>query len=151
MKKIDINLFVICCFLGIALTILYIHTSTNQNTEFSVLEISPISGLEQKQANLDGTDYTLTSKTAIIKSAGFGSYLLTIKPPSCSPYNSSNVSLFPSLREDSLKEQTENSWSIDSRGFNGEMYLVIQTIGSSCSNQGDNASIFMEINLTASN
>ena len=66
MKKIDINLFVICCFLGIALTILYIHTSTNQNTEFSVLEISPISGLEQKQANLDGTDYTLTSKTAIM-------------------------------------------------------------------------------------
>jgi hypothetical protein len=151
MKKIDINFYVICSFMAIVLPMLYIHTSTNQTSDSRALVISPISGLEQKHSDFDGTDYNLTSKTAIIKSTGLGSYLLTIKPPLCAPYNSSNVSMFPGPRKKFLKKQTQNSWSIDSRDFGSEMYLVIQSTGSSCTGKDKSAPVLMEIKLSASN
>jgi len=150
-RSVDLNIYVTGVFLAIVSVVLYISTSAVPVAKNNYVIVFPVSGLEQKGPNISGTKYHVTSRTAIIKSQGSGSYLLTLKSPSCATNNYSIISTFPALGNNKLVQQTEKSWSFESRNPDSDNYLVIQTTGLQCQEQTDNSLILMEMDLIIPN
>lgn len=150
-RNVDLNVYVTGVFLVLVSVVLYISTSASQVVKINDMTVSPISGFEQKVANLSGTKYNLTSRTAIIKSQGSGSYLFTLKSPPCAANNYSILSTFPVLSSNRLIQQTEKSWLFESRNPDSDNYLVIQTTGLLCQEQNDNSPTLMDLDLIIPN
>lgn len=150
-RNINLNVYIAGIFITIVSVVFCVSSSAHQEIANKTMTITPISGLQQMETDLNITGYYLTSKTAIVKSTGLGSYLLTLNSPLCSPSNSAILSTFPALSSNKLEQQTEKSWTFDLRDPSRDSYLVIQTIGTLCADQNDKSKFLMKMDLTISN
>jgi len=142
------NLYVTGIFVAIISIIFFVSSYVDNEINDTNFMVTPLSGLEQKVDDTGVKVFNLTSKTAIIRSTGIGSYLISLKAPSCASSNFSILSRFPVLSKNNLVKQTENSWALDSQESDDDTYLVIQTTGIPCA--GPNP-ILMTMELSVSN